>query len=131
MPMGLWTQMMLCLKGTGRVLQYSFTCDSIPQIFGDWPFGTHRGHVGVQTRCCPAVCTSQECGEYGDPWSPATSSQRLRFLVHLNGMEQVGEQLVDFKGRAELVKDYITEGKSSCENHKISGSQTMECTSAF
>ncbi|CAD7677666.1 unnamed protein product [Nyctereutes procyonoides] len=31
--------------------------------------------------------------------------------VYRNGMEQAGEQLVDFKGRAELVKDYITEGR--------------------
>ncbi|XP_057556497.1 butyrophilin subfamily 1 member A1-like [Hippopotamus amphibius kiboko] len=31
--------------------------------------------------------------------------------VYQNGMEQTGEQLVDFKGRAELVKDYITEGR--------------------
>lgn len=31
--------------------------------------------------------------------------------VYKDGMEQVGEQLVDFKGRAELVKDYITEGR--------------------
>ncbi|XP_032194263.1 butyrophilin subfamily 1 member A1-like [Mustela erminea] len=31
--------------------------------------------------------------------------------VYKDGMEQAGEQLVDFKGRAELVKDYITEGR--------------------
>nr|XP_010599853.1 butyrophilin subfamily 1 member A1-like [Loxodonta africana] len=31
--------------------------------------------------------------------------------VYQDGMEQVAEQLVDFKGQAELVKDYITEGR--------------------
>ncbi|XP_045860862.1 butyrophilin subfamily 1 member A1-like isoform X4 [Meles meles] len=31
--------------------------------------------------------------------------------VYKDGMEQAGEQLVDFKGRAELVKDFITEGR--------------------
>ncbi|XP_062043155.1 butyrophilin subfamily 1 member A1-like [Lepus europaeus] len=31
--------------------------------------------------------------------------------AYRDGMEQVAEQLVDFKGRAELVKDYISEGK--------------------
>ncbi|XP_073741100.1 butyrophilin subfamily 1 member A1-like isoform X2 [Callorhinus ursinus] len=31
--------------------------------------------------------------------------------VYKDGMEQAEEQLVDFKGRAELVKDYITEGR--------------------
>lgn len=31
--------------------------------------------------------------------------------VYKDGMEQVGEQLVDFKGRAELVNDYITKGR--------------------
>ncbi|XP_006860606.1 PREDICTED: butyrophilin subfamily 1 member A1-like [Chrysochloris asiatica] len=33
--------------------------------------------------------------------------------VYQDGKEQVGEQLVDFKGRTELVKDYITEGRVS------------------
>ncbi|XP_004617796.2 butyrophilin subfamily 1 member A1-like [Sorex araneus] len=31
--------------------------------------------------------------------------------LYQNGMEQVEEQVVDFKGRTELVKDYITEGR--------------------
>ena len=31
--------------------------------------------------------------------------------VYKDGTEQVEEQLVDFKGRAELVKDYINEGR--------------------
>lgn len=31
--------------------------------------------------------------------------------VYQDGVEQVEEQLVDFKGRTELVKDYITEGR--------------------
>ncbi|XP_055983782.1 butyrophilin subfamily 1 member A1-like [Sorex fumeus] len=31
--------------------------------------------------------------------------------VYQDGMEQVEEQVVDYKGRTELVKDYITEGR--------------------
>ncbi|XP_007527523.1 butyrophilin subfamily 1 member A1-like [Erinaceus europaeus] len=31
--------------------------------------------------------------------------------VYQNGMEQTEEQVVDFKGRTELVKDFITEGR--------------------
>ncbi|TKC38443.1 hypothetical protein EI555_002545, partial [Monodon monoceros] len=50
--------------------------------------------------------------------------------VYQNGMEQAGEQLVDFKGRAELVKDYITEGRVAVRM-TASGSQTMECTNVF
>ena len=40
-------------------------------------------------------------------------------FVYQNGMEQVGEQLVDFKGRAELVKDYITEGRVAVRIHSL------------
>ncbi|KAM9074858.1 butyrophilin subfamily 3 member A2-like [Megaptera novaeangliae] len=39
--------------------------------------------------------------------------------VYQNGMEQAGEQLVDFKGRAELVKDYITEGRVAVRIHSL------------
>ncbi|KAM6185069.1 butyrophilin subfamily 1 member A1-like [Rhynchocyon petersi] len=40
-------------------------------------------------------------------------------FVYQDGMEQVGEQLVDFKGRAELVKDYITEGRVGVRIHSL------------
>ena len=40
-------------------------------------------------------------------------------FVYQNGMEQVGEQLVDFKGRTELVKDYITEGRVAVRIHSL------------
>ncbi|XP_020772107.2 butyrophilin subfamily 1 member A1-like [Odocoileus virginianus] len=40
-------------------------------------------------------------------------------FVYQNGMEQVGEQLVDFKGRVELVKDYITEGRVAVRIHSL------------
>uniref|UniRef100_A0A8C6FJT0 Butyrophilin subfamily 1 member A1 n=1 Tax=Moschus moschiferus TaxID=68415 RepID=A0A8C6FJT0_MOSMO len=40
-------------------------------------------------------------------------------FVYQNGMEHVGEQLVDFKGRAELVKDYITEGRVAVRIHSL------------
>ncbi|KAM9665263.1 butyrophilin subfamily 1 member A1-like [Trichechus inunguis] len=39
--------------------------------------------------------------------------------VYQDGMEQVAEQLVDFKGRAELVKDYITEGRVGVRIHSL------------
>ncbi|XP_004391162.1 butyrophilin subfamily 1 member A1-like [Trichechus manatus latirostris] len=39
--------------------------------------------------------------------------------VYQDGMEQVVEQLVDFKGRAELVKDYITEGRVGVRIHSL------------
>ncbi|XP_039097696.1 butyrophilin subfamily 1 member A1-like [Hyaena hyaena] len=49
--------------------------------------------------------------------------------VYQDGMEQVGEQLVDFKGRAELVKDYITEGRVSVKIYslRISDSGIYKC----
>nr|XP_014690572.2 butyrophilin subfamily 1 member A1-like [Equus asinus] len=39
--------------------------------------------------------------------------------VYQDGMEQTGEQLVDFKGRAELVKDYIAEGRVAVRIHSL------------
>nr|XP_010992899.2 butyrophilin subfamily 3 member A2-like [Camelus dromedarius] len=39
--------------------------------------------------------------------------------VYQDGMEQTGEQLVDFRGRAELVKDYITEGRVAVRIHSL------------
>lgn len=49
--------------------------------------------------------------------------------VYQNGMEQAGEQLVDFKGRAELVKDYITEGRVAVRiyNLRVSDNGMYKC----
>uniref|UniRef100_A0A8C3X1X4 Butyrophilin subfamily 1 member A1 n=1 Tax=Catagonus wagneri TaxID=51154 RepID=A0A8C3X1X4_9CETA len=40
-------------------------------------------------------------------------------FVYRDGMEQAGEQIVDFKGRAELVKDYISEGRVAVRIHNL------------
>lgn len=114
--------MMLCSKRHRQGIALSFLNFVTPFhrfLFGDWPLGTPSGHVGCR-HCAALPCApSHERGEYGDPVVSATSSQRP--CLYQNGMEQVGEQLVDFKGRAELVKDYITGGKSSCENPQPPG----------
>ncbi|KAF5915595.1 hypothetical protein HPG69_012760 [Diceros bicornis minor] len=47
--------------------------------------------------------------------------------VYQDRMEQAGEQLVDFKGSAELVKDYITEGRVAVRIHKDEGIR-LTCT---
>ncbi|NP_001231728.1 butyrophilin, subfamily 1, member precursor [Sus scrofa] len=39
--------------------------------------------------------------------------------VYRDGVEQPGEQMVDFKGRAELLKDYINEGKVAVRIHNL------------
>ncbi|XP_075409955.1 butyrophilin subfamily 1 member A1-like [Tenrec ecaudatus] len=39
--------------------------------------------------------------------------------VYQDGREQVGEQLVDFKGRTELVKDYMTEGRAAVKIYSL------------
>ncbi|XP_014937153.3 butyrophilin subfamily 1 member A1-like isoform X1 [Acinonyx jubatus] len=72
--------------------------------------------------------------------SPAMSAENMELrwfrsefseavYVYQDGMEQVGEQLVDFKGRAELVKDYITEGRVSVRIYslRISDSGIYKC----
>ncbi|XP_037376757.1 butyrophilin subfamily 1 member A1-like [Talpa occidentalis] len=40
-------------------------------------------------------------------------------LVYRNRAEQLGEQLVDYKGRTEMVKDYITEGRVAVRIHSL------------
>ncbi|XP_008048136.1 butyrophilin subfamily 1 member A1-like [Carlito syrichta] len=40
-------------------------------------------------------------------------------FVYQDGQEQAGEQLVDFKGRAELVKDYISDGRVAVRIHSL------------
>ncbi|XP_004674023.1 PREDICTED: butyrophilin subfamily 1 member A1-like [Condylura cristata] len=40
-------------------------------------------------------------------------------FVYRSGVEQTGEQLVDYKGRTELVKDYITEGRVAVRIHSL------------
>ncbi|XP_006882269.1 PREDICTED: butyrophilin subfamily 1 member A1-like [Elephantulus edwardii] len=39
--------------------------------------------------------------------------------VYQDGLEEVEEQLVDFKGRTELVKDHITEGRVGVRIHSL------------
>lgn len=62
--------------------------------------------------------------------SPAMNAEKMELrwfrsqfseavYVHRDGVEQMGEQLVDFKGRTELVKDYITEGRVAVRIHSL------------
>ncbi|XP_040838828.1 butyrophilin subfamily 1 member A1-like [Ochotona curzoniae] len=39
--------------------------------------------------------------------------------VYQDGMEQAAEQLVDYKGRVELLKDYISEGRVAVRIHNL------------
>ncbi|XP_045148210.1 butyrophilin subfamily 1 member A1-like [Echinops telfairi] len=50
-------------------------------------------------------------------WSRSQFSEAV--YVYRDGKEQVGEQLVDFKGRTELVKDYITEGRAAVKIYSL------------
>jgi hypothetical protein len=49
--------------------------------------------------------------------------------MYQNGMEQVGEQLVDFKGRTELLKDYMSEGRVAVRirNLQVSDNGLYKC----
>lgn len=70
----------------------------------------------------PAMSVNMELRWFRSEFSEAV-------YVYQDGMEQVGEQLVDFKGRAELVKDYITEGRVSVKIYslRISDSGIYKC----
>lgn len=113
--------MMLCSKRhrQGIAIFFSLVTPFHRFLFGDWPLGTHRGHVGCRHGAALPCAPSHERGEYGDP---VVSQPVLRGRVCVSEWNGAGGRTTSRFQRESWAGERLHHwGKSSCENPQPPG----------